>query len=52
VFCSYLSVAICGGTGYRVARGAKTHQDIVVAWLAMITFPIYEQLRTTLQEAI
>jgi aminoglycoside phosphotransferase (APT) family kinase protein len=52
VFCSYLSVAICGGTGYRVARGAKTHQDIVVSWLAMITFPIYEQLRTSLQESI
>lgn len=52
VLCSYLSVAICQGTGYRVARGSKTHQDIVVAWLSMISYPILEQLRTTLEEVI
>lgn len=52
VLCSYLSVAICLGTGYRVARGEKTHQDIVVGWLAMISYPIMEQLRSTLKEAI
>src|SRR3546814_21039920 len=27
VLVSYMSVVICGGTGYRVARGGKTHQD-------------------------
>ncbi|WP_404477103.1 phosphotransferase family protein [Novosphingobium sp. BL-52-GroH] len=52
VLCSYLSVSICLGTGYRVAKGAKTHQDIVVGWLAMISYPIMEQLRSTLQEAL
>lgn len=52
VLCSYLSVAICLGTGYRVAKGAKTHQDIVVSWLAMISYPIMEQLRSTLKEAL
>ena len=50
VLCSYLSVAICQGTGYRVARGAKTHQDIVVAWLAMISYSVMDQLHTTLEE--
>lgn len=52
VLCSYLSVAICQGTGYRVARGAKTHQDIVVAWLAMISYGVMDQLHTTLGEVI
>lgn len=52
VLCSYLSVAICMGTGYRVAQGAKTHQDIVVSWLAMISYPVMEQLRSTLEEII
>ncbi len=52
VLCSYLSVVICMGTGYRVANGSKTHQDIVVAWLAMISNSILEQLRITLGEVI
>jgi aminoglycoside phosphotransferase (APT) family kinase protein len=52
VLCSYLSVVICGGTGYRVARGGKTHQDVVVAWLAMISHTVMNQLRATLEELI
>lgn len=52
VLCSYMSVVICGGTGYRVARGGKTHQDVVVAWLAMITHPIAEQMREALDEVL
>jgi aminoglycoside phosphotransferase (APT) family kinase protein len=50
VLCSYSSVVICRGTGYRVARGGKTHQDVVVAWLAMISYSVLDQLRTTLTE--
>src|SRR3546814_6153041 len=52
VLVSYMSVVICGGTGYRVARGGKTHQDVAVAWLAMITHPIAEQMRETLEGAL
>ncbi|MBB4631626.1 phosphotransferase [Sphingosinicella soli] len=52
VLVSFMSVVICGGTGYRVARGGKTHQDVVVAWLAMITHPIAEQMRETLEEVL
>lgn len=52
LFCSYLSVSICEGTGYRVAKGSKTHQDIVVAWLAMISYATMEQLRVALNEVI
>ena len=52
VLASYVSVVICMGTGYRVAHGGKTHQDIVVSWLAMISHSILEQLRATLEEVI
>lgn len=52
VLASYVSVVICMATGYRVARGGKTHQDVVVAWLAMISHSILEQLRSTLEEVI
>jgi len=50
VLVSYMSVAICAGTGYRVARGGKTHQDIVVSWLAMVSYPLTEQMRVTIEE--
>lgn len=52
VFCSYMSVAICLGTGYRVARGGKTHQDVVCAWLSMISYSQLEQMRRTLLEVL
>lgn len=52
VLVSFMSVAICGGTGYRVARGGKTHQDVVVGWLSMITYPLAEQMRATLEELL
>jgi aminoglycoside phosphotransferase (APT) family kinase protein len=51
VLAAYMSVAICAGTGYRVARGGKTHQDIVVSWLAMVSYPLLEQMRSALEEA-
>lgn len=52
VLCSYFSVVCCGGTGYRVSRGGKTHQDVVVGWLSMISHSISNQLRETLEEVI
>jgi len=52
VLAAYMSVAICAGTGYRVARGGKTHQDIVVSWLAMVSYPLLEQMRAILEEAV
>ena len=39
-------------TAWRVARHAKTHQDVVVAWLAMIGNVIGGGLRNTLEELI
>lgn len=50
VLVSFMSIAICLGTGYRVARNGKTHQDVVCAWLSMIGYGIMEQMRQTLEE--
>jgi len=51
VLANYMSIVITGCTGCRVARGGKTHQDIVVSWLAMVSYPLAEQMRQTLEEA-
>lgn len=40
------------GTAWRVARHAKTHQDVVVAWIAMIGNVIGGALCNTLEELI
>ncbi|MGV8075001.1 MAG: phosphotransferase family protein [Syntrophobacteraceae bacterium] len=34
IFNTYKSVTITLGTGYRIARGGKTHQDVLVLWLS------------------
>ncbi|KRB84998.1 aminoglycoside phosphotransferase [Sphingomonas sp. Root710] len=39
-------------TADRVARGAKTHQDVVVAWILMLGNVIAGKLRDTLEEII
>lgn len=47
---NFMSASICLGTGYRVAKGAKTHQDVVVTSLSMISYFVLEQLRRDLSE--
>jgi hypothetical protein len=47
---NFLSASICLGTGYRVAKGEKTHQDVVVTSLSMISYFVLEQLRMDLSE--
>jgi hypothetical protein len=49
VFAAYKQVSICLSTGYRVARGGKSHQDIVVLWLMSVSYPIMEELRRLLE---
>lgn len=45
IFNSFKSIAIVLGTGVRVASLGKTHQDVLVAWLAGIGYPLLEDLR-------
>lgn len=52
LFSGYKSVAICLATGVRATRNGKTHQDVLVAWLAGISYSLLEELRTQLEEVL
>jgi aminoglycoside phosphotransferase (APT) family kinase protein len=50
VFAAYKQVSICLSSGYRVPRGSKSHQDVVVLWLMSVSYPILEELRRLLEK--
>jgi len=52
IFNTYKSANICLGTGGRVARGGKTHQDVLVAWLSGVSYMVMNDLRTELEEVL
>lgn len=52
IFNDFVSTVHMLGTAWRVARGGKTHQDVVVAWLAMIGNVIAGKLRRSLAEVL
>lgn len=39
-------------TTYRVSRGGKTHQDILVAWIMGAAYPAFEDLRKLLEKVL
>lgn len=39
-------------SGPRAANGAKTHQDIVLTWVAGVAYPLLETMRVILEEEI
>ena len=49
---NWKSCIIVMGTGYRVCKGSKSHQDVVVAWLSAIGYLVMESLRVSLEEAM
>ncbi len=52
LFSSYKSVAITLATGYRAPRNGKTHQDVLVGWLAGISYTLMEEFRKQLEEVL
>lgn len=38
------------GSGYRVARNGKTHQDVLVTWLIGIGYMVLDQMRAQLEQ--
>lgn len=52
IFNDFVSCVHMLATAARVARGGKTHQDIIVAWLAMIGNVISGKLRDSLSEVL
>lgn len=49
---AYFLAAITLGTGYRIARGAKTHQDVLVAWLIGIGGMVLDEIRRLIEEGV
>ncbi len=49
---SYKCVAITLATGYRAPRNGKTHQDVLVAWLAGISYRLLDELHTQLEQVL
>ncbi len=52
IFNNYKAITIVLATGYRAPRNGKTHQDVLVSWLAGISYPLLEELRTQLAEVL
>ena len=52
IFMLWKAVVIVLATGPRVSLGQRTHHDLLVAWLAGISFSLLESLRKLLLEVI
>lgn len=52
LFNNYKAVTISLATGCRAPRNGKTHQDVLVAWLAGISYTLMEELRQQLEEVL
>lgn len=50
VLSTYKLTAVCIGSTYRIARGGKSHQDVLLAWLIGAGYVIAEDLRRVLKE--
>ena len=50
VFNAYSIAVLTLGTGYRIARNGKTHQDILVAWLIGIGYMIVDEMRVLIEK--
>jgi len=50
VYNAYSLAIIVLATGYRISRNAKTHQDVLVAWLIGIGSSVLEELRQHLEQ--
>jgi aminoglycoside phosphotransferase (APT) family kinase protein len=51
VYNDYMMGTLSLATGYRCARGGKTHQDVLLAWLMGIGNMLCEEMRVLIEEA-
>ena len=49
IFNAYKNILIVLATGYRVALGGKSHQDVLLAWLNGISYPYMDDMRPMLE---
>ena len=50
IYNSFSLAILMLGTGYRIARNAKTHQDVLVTYLMGIGHVIINEMREQLEE--
>jgi aminoglycoside phosphotransferase (APT) family kinase protein len=50
VYNDYMMATLLFATGYRIARGGKTHQDVLVTWLMGIGYMLTEEMRSLIEE--
>ena len=52
IYCNLRGITILLGTGSRIARMGKTHQDVLVSWLSGLSYPLLAELRQQLGEVL
>lgn len=52
VYNAWVAAIVCMATGYRAAKGGKSHQDVVLTWLNGIGGMLMAQLHHALTEAM
>lgn len=50
IYNNYSLAILLVGSGYRVAKNAKTHQDVLLAWLSGLSYMVLDQLRDQLEK--
>lgn len=50
VYNDYMMATLLLATGYRIAHGGKTHQDVLVTWLMGIGYMLLEEMRALIEE--
>jgi aminoglycoside phosphotransferase (APT) family kinase protein len=50
VYNAYMMAVLLLGTGYRIARGGKTHQDVLVTWLMGINAMLLDEMRGLIEK--
>lgn len=49
IYSNYWLAVLIIGTGYRIARNGKTHQDVMVAWLIGIGYTVLDEIRELME---
>lgn len=50
VYNDYMMATLLLATGFRIAHGGKTHQDVLVTWLMGIGYMLMEEMRALIEE--
>ncbi|WP_114970564.1 phosphotransferase family protein [Rhodoferax ferrireducens] len=52
IYNAYMICTLTMGTGYRIARNGKTHQDVLVTWLIGIGYMLMDDMRNLIEKGV